>query len=514
MHAHRFYQVVVDQHRCYWQALALPAHLRDVAPPQEAAQDAGRLHDAGQFLHLGQKGRLLARRLAASIKAEHVGFVVAQRLALHKRQLRVDDHHGHDEQHRERELQHDQALPRPHVAGPGRQLAFQHGRRLEPRQVERGVAARQQPRTQRQGQAGPHQRRLPTQGQRLARQRAELREHELYQPHGHDQGQQGHHHGFRQVLPHQRGSARPQGLANAHFLYPPRGLGGEQVHEIDAGNHQNEPGNQGEQSHVGNAPPGGDAVFVGAVQVRRRERPHKQRAPLGLGLRAFSFQQTRQLGLKLRGVGALLQGQVGVEGAVVVPLDGLAHLHLVLERGKRQHAVKLLGRVAGHPGKHPGHQAGLLSIGHLPFHGFAQAVLRRPKELGGQGFGEDNGVFVPQHRGGGAHQQGVGKQLEEGRVRVFGDGSELLAARRQRERGEKRDRRGGGHEFNLRHFPPQGLGQQRHGAGLGLDAGGRAAVFQHLIQPAIQGVVAVEAALVAYPQVDEQRAGQAGREAN
>ena len=265
--AHRFHQVVVDQHRRYGQALPPPAHLRDVAPPQEAAQDAGRLHDAGQLLHLGQKGRLLTRRLAARIKAEHVRLVVAQRLALHKRQLRVDDHHGHDEQHRERELQHDQALPRPHVAGPGRQLAFQHGRRLEPRQVERGVAARQQPRTQRQGQAGPHQLRLPPQGQRLARQRAELREHELHQPHGHDQGQQGHHHGFGQVLPHQRGAARPQGLANAHFLDPPRGLGGEQVHEIDAGNHQNEPGNQGEQPHVGNAPPGGDAVFVGAVQV-------------------------------------------------------------------------------------------------------------------------------------------------------------------------------------------------------------------------------------------------------
>ena len=66
----------------------------------------------------------------------------------------------------------------------GRQLAFQHDHRLETRQIERGVTARQQPRTQgqSQGQTGPHQLRLPLQGQGFARQFAELRQYNCTSP--------------------------------------------------------------------------------------------------------------------------------------------------------------------------------------------------------------------------------------------------------------------------------------------------------------------------------------------
>src|SRR5580692_1522457 len=162
--------------------------------------------------------------------------------------LSIKDDGADNEADGKGELKHHETFPdEPGASAWAHQLSFQRGRRIEGGQVKCGVAAGDQPAKD----ADSHQRCKVYTFERL---NVQLLIDKCIE-HGHksvdeidrqNDGDEGHHKGFQNKLQDQGSPHSPQRFSDPDFEGTSPGPCGCKVHEIDAGNEDNDPGDRGD----------------------------------------------------------------------------------------------------------------------------------------------------------------------------------------------------------------------------------------------------------------------------
>ena len=162
-------------------------------------------------------------------------------------ELAVHDAGADDQGDRDHELARDQCPARTHVAGVPGQRALERLYRSESGQVKRGVASRYQSDHDAGHRHGAQDEPRGTRVQRngFTRYHAEPGQHGRHQQQRDAYAQPAHDQGFAQELPHHLAAGRAEYLPQSDFTGPPRGPGGRQVHEIDAGDEDDKRGDGG-----------------------------------------------------------------------------------------------------------------------------------------------------------------------------------------------------------------------------------------------------------------------------
>ncbi len=158
------------------------------------------------------------------------------------------------------------------MGSAGFQRPGKHGDGPEGRQQERGIPAGGQTDEKRDGRQGRNQPGRPVvHTQFLAGQQVELRQQQMYQDEGDGQRNQGEQHRFSDELPDQLNPLGAQDLSDSDLLRSAGGTGRGQVHEVDAGDYENEDGQRREYVYVPDVAVGPDLVIKVGVQVDFRE---------------------------------------------------------------------------------------------------------------------------------------------------------------------------------------------------------------------------------------------------
>jgi len=149
--------------------------------------------------------------------------------------------HAYDQRDRNRKLS-DNKYGTKRGRACGARLSFQHRHRSKRRQKQGRVTARNHAHKDCQHQKAHCQRRIlqEVEGQLLSDEIVEIRQRGLYQHDSHQQRQHGDKRGLPQKLPDEILPVRAQHFAQSDLAGAPGRAGGGEIHEIAAGDEQNE----------------------------------------------------------------------------------------------------------------------------------------------------------------------------------------------------------------------------------------------------------------------------------
>ena len=188
--------------------------------------------------------------------------------ALHVVRLPVDDGRADDEDDGRRELEDDQALAQQGAAAEAG-ARLQDRCRLEARQRQSGIAARQEAGGGRQGQHPGGQTGIGEgpDGEGLAQEVVEEGEAGEGEGDRQDQRQSGDEDGLAQELPRELTATGAENLAQTDLARPVRGPRHGEVHEVDAGDDEDEGADETEGAQEGDVPVRASAEVGLGVEV-------------------------------------------------------------------------------------------------------------------------------------------------------------------------------------------------------------------------------------------------------
>ena len=273
----------------------------------------------------------VAHLLAAQGDGQRVLLVKTEVPSTHVVHLRDDDQGADDQPDRDGKLRHHQHPPEIDPSPPGPLRSFQHRDRRKGGEKEGRIDAGQQAHAQSHPQQ-PHQHTRilhVAQFQTLFCQIVEERQQHFDQHQGTDQGQQADEHRLAQELADQLPPPGAHYLAHPHLPGPLGRAGGGQVHEVDAGDQQNERGDHRKYVHVGDMAVRLQLPKYVGVQVDIDQRLEKVNEMYGGHLQQLADLAIDYLidpGRYQRRIRSLLQAQIGgVRMIHPVPLGILLH---------------------------------------------------------------------------------------------------------------------------------------------------------------------------------------------
>src|SRR5882762_4053941 len=185
------------------------------------------------------------------------------------------------------------------------------------RKIKGGIAARDQAREKNDAEQGGGEAAIDVQEHLLAGNFIEYGQQGDDEKNSQRQGEQGHQHRLAEVLEDEIPAAGAHYLFDAHFFYPAGGLCRGQVHEVDAGNDQDDDRDDGKQFHIGDPSAGLNAVFVFAIEVPVRVAGKEHTAPIGLTLR---LDEIVQLGIDSVDLRSFFYDHIGI-GIAIAPVE-------------------------------------------------------------------------------------------------------------------------------------------------------------------------------------------------
>src|SRR6185312_6681584 len=226
--------------------------------------------------------------LALELHIEQPFLFEPQLAVLDILQLPVNDDRGDDKDDGSGKLEDDEAFPDQDGAAGRLQLqALQYVHGVKGRKVKRGVGPGQEaahPADRQQGEemAGIEQ----ADGQILIHEFVEGAKREESEADRDKDGKEGHEDGFPDELPDQPGPPRAQHLADTDFAGTFLRTGGGEVHAIDTGDEQDDPGDQRENAHVAHPAVRG-VVFAVLEGAEEPQFGHREKKRLHDGTRRF-----------------------------------------------------------------------------------------------------------------------------------------------------------------------------------------------------------------------------------
>lgn len=201
------------------------------------------------------KGEQVLAQIGRAIPAERPGMddeylipVKAYFLISDIVQLAIDDEGADDEANGNKKLKDHQAVTDPAALEACGHLPFQYINRLKGGKVESRITARettdQQYQEDEDGQEPAAEEHVGM--ERFAGKLIEHRQQQDGDAKGEDEGEEAEQDGLGEELENEVSFCRTGDLADAHFLCAVGATGGAEVHEIDAGNQEDEHGDDGE----------------------------------------------------------------------------------------------------------------------------------------------------------------------------------------------------------------------------------------------------------------------------
>ena len=241
-----------------------------------------------------------------------------------------------DEGDRGRELEDDEAVAQPPPSRPRSARALDGRDGTEGRDEQGRIAPRGRADDGGEKDQGGHQGGVAegVEDDVPLDERPESRQGGQDEPDGQGQGHEGQDHGVAEELADELALARPDDLAQADLLGPLEGPGRGQVHVVDAGDDQDEDGDRGEEEDEAGVADQAEIEIGPGMEVDAgqglEEEARRLAAVWAVSRGPVGGDEGRELGLQGLRVGAVLEEDVGVVGAVAP--DGQVAL---LELGHR-----------------------------------------------------------------------------------------------------------------------------------------------------------------------------------
>ena len=434
--------------------------------------------------------------------------------------LRIDDRGADDERDRDRELQDDEAGSQPSRAGRvgGALIGLEHQRRPVAGEEEGGIDAAHDAHDGEQ--AG--QRQDDAVRSEIADRDAavdlgvEPREGELDQSDGEQSRRRDDHGGFDEELGDELAARRPQGFAQPDLARPAAGAGGGEIGEIDAGDDQQEGGDDPERDERldRRAEPHGRAIDRGRVDGADVHQLLGEAEAVGSrGIALGGGDEPPQGGVHpaVQSGGVDAGAQTDIDPARhPVPLgESLVARRAAGEVGPIERGDAQMG-VGGQVAQDSGDPCDLVPAAGDPGHRPAQHV-GAAEQAPGRGFGENDGVDGGKGGGGIARDQRQTDHVQEiavGEIDVL-DGDRLAVLAERAAGGDEPGRR-----FDFGELPRHRLRRDERRLGVASPGGGPGRLDALDLVGALglrQPIV--EAQLVADEEDDQEAAGQAYGEA-
>src|ERR1700722_5294210 len=234
-------------------------------------------------------------------------FIDPQVAVFYMLYLLINDHRANDQGDGDGKLGYHEPFTDKTCAGiQPDPLSFQNCRRLEGRKIEGGIAAGHQPTEYTDSEhAGKMRRSEEIEDQVLVKYGVETRQEHINQSDSQRYGDKRHDQRFEDRLADQRLSQRAEGLSHSDLPGTLTGPGRGEVHEVDTGDDQDDPGNSGKKSYISDAAAVGLAVCIVRIQMPVIHRP-QQAVSIGIQ-RGFRAKDRRQLSVDPVDIGNRLQ---------------------------------------------------------------------------------------------------------------------------------------------------------------------------------------------------------------